>query len=203
MRDANNTVVQLKPGFNIITLEDYPGLKYGFKSTAEDTGECCITRIYLNHFDSSEVTDMSDMFLFMDSLKFIDFTDFDTSNVVDMNGAFNSCYDLEAIDLSRFDTSKVERMDSMFYSCNYECALDLSHFDMSNVKDVEDMFNGNCLIDISNWSLNTAVEENNIFGYGPLNEIGIFVMKNVTEFTRNYFEKIFDAEDDEPENIIT
>lgn len=201
LRDEKETLIQLQPGFNIITIEDYPGLKYGFKSTAKELAyNCCITRIDLSHFDSKEVTDMSFMFFNMADLRFIDFTGFDTSNVENMSGAFCDC-DLESLDLSSFNTSKVKVMAWMFINC--DCPLDLSHFDMRNVKDVDWMLRTYPQkINISNWDLSPNVK-GNIFGCEKLDNSAFLEMKNVSESTIEYLKRFFNEDDDEPENIIT
>lgn len=46
------------------------------------------------------------------------FKDIDTSNVTDMNNMFNYCRSLTSLDLSGWDTSNVIDMNSMFFGCN-------------------------------------------------------------------------------------
>ena len=74
-------------------------------------------------------------------VKQIIFSDFfNTSQVTNMNEMFYGCTDLEGIDLSSFDTSKVETMTRMFHSCRALTKLDLTNFDTSNVIETLQMF---------------------------------------------------------------
>ena len=64
-----------------------------------------------------------------------------TSEVTDMGDMFNGCYSLPEVDLSHFDTKKVTDMNAMFaYSSLSE--LDLSSFDTHNVINMNQMFDG-------------------------------------------------------------
>ncbi len=64
-----------------------------------------------------------------------------TSEVTDMGDMFDGCYSLPEVDLSHFDTKKVTDMVAMFaYSSISE--LDLSSFDTHNVINMNQMFDG-------------------------------------------------------------
>ena len=65
---------------------------------------------------------------------------FNTSQVTDMSEMFFGCTDLESVNLSAFDTSKVENMIRMFHSCRAITKLDLTNFDTSNVTETLQMF---------------------------------------------------------------
>ena len=98
----------------------------------------------LEHFDTSQVTNMSWMFHSTGSLTNLDLSNFDTSQVTDMSGMFamhaSSVVDFTSLDLSNFDTSQVTDMSWMFYSAHRLTSLDLSSFDTSNVTDMSGMF---------------------------------------------------------------
>ena len=94
----------------------------------------------LDYLNTSEVTDMSGMFLGCSSLTEIDFSHFDTSQVTNMNGMFMECSSLTALDLSSFNTAKVTNMGAMFSDCSSLTTLDLSTFDTSKVTDMSYMF---------------------------------------------------------------
>ena len=105
-----------------------------------------ITTIDLSTIDTSNVTNMYQMFYDCNSLTTLDLGDnFDTSNVTSMNYMFYGCHDLTSLDLGdKFDTSNVTTMKSMFIGCNKLTSLDLGDkFDTSNVTNMEYMFN-NC-----------------------------------------------------------
>ena len=95
----------------------------------------------ITEWDTSNVTDMANMFFGCTSLKSLDLSNFDTSNVTNMIGMFNSCHSLESIDLSSFNnTSNVADISWMFYSCDNLTELNLSNFDTSNVTIMSYMF---------------------------------------------------------------
>ena len=70
------------------------------------------------------------------------FKDVDTSNVTDMRNMFYSCNALTSLDLSGWDTSNVNNMRNMFDSCSALTSLDLSGWNTSNVTDMNNMFGG-------------------------------------------------------------
>lgn len=90
--------------------------------------------------DTSQVTDMSQMFSDCHSLKKIDLSGFKTNKVEDMSKMFSGCSDLKSLDITNFDTSKVTNMNGMFSGCETLEELDLSNFDTTNVKDMNNMF---------------------------------------------------------------
>ena len=67
--------------------------------------------------NTSNVTDMTNMFSTCRGLTSLDVSNFNTSNVTNMNGMFGSCTSLTSLDLSNFDTSKVTSMINMFNGC--------------------------------------------------------------------------------------
>lgn len=93
----------------------------------------------MENFNTSNVTDMSQMFAGTSKLSNLNLSNFDTSNVTDMSDMFRGC-NAETIDLSGFNTSNVLNMSGMFYSCVIE-SIDLTHFDTAKVTDMSDMFN--------------------------------------------------------------
>jgi len=160
--------IRLKKGENVISVEEYPELQYGFSFDEDSDKPNQIENIILNEYDTSNVTDMNHMFegcssleslnlrgfdtsnvtevvcMFKGcrSLKSLDLSSFDTSNVTDMKQMFDGCSSLESLDLSSFDTSNVNYMPWMFCYCESLGSLDLSGFDTSNVTDMRSMFCG-------------------------------------------------------------
>lgn len=92
----------------------------------------------LNNLDTSQVTDMSNMFKSTHKLVSLDLSSLDTSNVKNMSEMFRECY-VTNLDLSNFNTSKVTNMLGMFNGC-HASSINLSSFDTSNVTDMSDMF---------------------------------------------------------------
>lgn len=88
-------------------------------------------------FDTSEYTDMSQMFLDCSNLEVV--PEYDTSNVTSMSFMFQGCHNLETI--PQFDTSNVDYMTSMFRDCTNLATI--PQLDTSNVIFMADMFR-NC-----------------------------------------------------------
>ena len=91
-------------------------------------------------FDTRKVKDMSCMFYNCSSLKSLDISNFNTSEVTDMRGMFEGCIGLTSLDLSHLNTSKVSIMVSMFQSCINLLSVNLSGWDTRNVKSMTQMF---------------------------------------------------------------
>ena len=83
--------------------------------------------------DTSAVKTMEYMFARCESLHTLDLRTFNTSQVTNMGSMFFQSCQLSDLDVSSFDTSQVTNMDWMFYCCNLE-KLDLSSFDTSQVE---------------------------------------------------------------------
>jgi surface protein len=83
----------------------------------------------IEYLNTSEVIDMSLMFMEQRVLTSIDLSHFDTSKVLNMDSMFESCSGLTSLDLSHFDTSNVINMRDMFIACTNLTYLDLSSFD--------------------------------------------------------------------------
>ena len=99
-----------------------------------------LTTLNLKDFDTSNVTDMTEMFAGCKALTSLDLSSFDTSKVTDMTGMFSNCSSLTSLDVSKFDTSKVTDMSYMFYYCSSLTSLDLSSFYTSDVTNMSSMF---------------------------------------------------------------
>ena len=125
-----------------------------------------LTSLDLSSFDTSNVTNMNSMFWICKSLTSLDLSSFDTSKTDDMAEMFNGCSGLKSLDLSSFDTSNVNYMGLIFGSCSSLTSLDLSNFNTSNVKDMDDMFNG-CSgltsLDLSGWNMSNVTYMNQMF----------------------------------------
>ena len=96
----------------------------------------------IENFNTSNVTNMSNMFYGCTVLSSLDVSNFNTSNVTNMSSMFSSCKSLTTLNLSNFNTSNVTNMRYMFFSCKSLITLDLSSFDTRKVTDISYMFNG-------------------------------------------------------------
>jgi surface protein len=153
-----------------------------------------LTSVEFNGLDTSEVTDMRQLFSQCESLEEVSLNDLsDTSNVQYMHGMFshcnklkkismdkistasskemsfmfNACAGLEELSLGNFNTSNVETMDQMFGGCNKLKSLDLSGFDTSEVKDMSCMFSGCFLLqslNIGSFDTSNVTNMRDMFG---------------------------------------
>ena len=125
-----------------------------------------LTTIDLSNFDTSNVTDMSNMFVECSNLTSLDVSGFNTGNVTDMHQMFYNCKNLTSLDVSNFDTSNVTNMNYMFSRCSGLTSLDLSNFDTGNVTNMSGMFNEcNNLtsLDLSNFDTSNVTNMSNMF----------------------------------------
>nr|WP_318766386.1 BspA family leucine-rich repeat surface protein [Lactiplantibacillus carotarum] len=105
-----------------------------------------ITNYDFKYFDTSHVTNMSNMFVFSRGFVNIDVSNFDTSKVQNMHGMFQALDGLETVNLANLNTSQVTDMSSMFNGDDQLTGLDLSSFDTSRVTDMSSMFAGTYLM---------------------------------------------------------
>ena len=106
-------------------------------------GACVgLTNLDVSNFNTSQVTNMFGMFSYCENLPSLDFSHWDTSQVTNMSAMFSNCYGLTSLDLSSFDTSQVTDMSEMFDFCESLKSLDVSHFNTSKVTDMACMFRG-------------------------------------------------------------
>ena len=125
-----------------------------------------ITSIDFTNYDTSNVTNMSNMFSGCSSLTSLDVSGFDTSKVTMMDYMFSDCPSLTSLDVSGFDTSNVTNMDSMFYNCTSLTSLDVSSFDTSKVTNMRNMFSyckALTNLDISGFGTSNVIYMDDIF----------------------------------------
>ena len=101
-----------------------------------------LTSLDLSSFNTANVTGMYNMFNDCSGLTSLNVSKFDTANVTGMCGMFNGCSGLTSLDLSSFNTANVTNMGNMFYDCSGLTSLDLSSFNTANVTGMEYMFYG-------------------------------------------------------------
>ena len=94
----------------------------------------------IEYLNTSQVTDMHNMFYNCYHLQTTDFSGFDTRKVKDMSYMFYNCGSLKSLDISNFNTSEVTNMRGMFYHCIGLTSLDLSHLNTSKVSIMISMF---------------------------------------------------------------
>lgn len=123
---------------------------------------------FSHEIDTSNVTNMSEMFYQCESLEELDIGGFKTNNVVYMNHMFYMCKSLKSLDVTHFNTSKVVTMEAMFLGLKSATSLKVSSssFDTSNVTDMTYMFD-QCesleSLDLSNFNTSRVSYMNDMF----------------------------------------
>ncbi len=141
----DNSVVGWLDGTTYYVSTQNKGQKVVFNpnSSSMFSEQSKITSIQLNNVDTSNVTDMHNMFYGCNNLESIDLSNLDTSKVTDMSKMFYDCQKLQSLDLSKLDTSSVTTMEAMFYECDALTSLDLSKLNTSSVTNMSEIF-ANC-----------------------------------------------------------
>ena len=94
----------------------------------------------IEYLNTSQVTDMQNMFYECLRLRTTDFSGFDTRKVKDMSYMFSKCNSFTSLDISNFNTSEVTNMGHMFEGCIGLTSLDLSHLNTAKVVYMPAMF---------------------------------------------------------------
>ena len=125
-----------------------------------------LSSLDVSHFNTQKVTDMREMFSGCRALSSLDVSHFNTQNVTDMLLMFYGCSGLTSLDLSNFNTQNVTNMGYMFSGCSGLPSLDVSHFNTQNVTDMREMFRG-CSglpsLDLSNFNTQNVTGMSGMF----------------------------------------
>ena len=130
--------------------------RYGISSVNFDTGVVFrgdvssmfanspnLTSVIFNGIDTTDLTDISDMFSGCGVLAAAVFEkDVYTPRLSDMSGMFSGCRNLSTVKLGYLDTRNVLSMRDMFSGCSKLAALDITAFDTASVTDMSGMFSG-------------------------------------------------------------
>ena len=147
-----------------------------------------VRTLNLSSFDTSKVTDMSGMF-YESQATTLDLSSFNTSKVTNMSDMF-SWSKVKTLDLSSFNTSRVTSMGGMFIDSQVK-TLDLSNFDTSNVTEMWRMFDGAQATKIVLSSFNTSNVTNmwQMFSKSHVNNLDLsnFNTSKVTDMNRMFW----------------
>ena len=120
----------------------------------------------IEYLNTSQVTDMHNMFSECSHLQTTDFSGFDTRKVKDMSYMFHNCGSLKSLDISNFNTSEVTDMRGMFDGCTGLTSLDLSHLNTSKVSVMASMFQS-CInllsVNLSGWDTRNVISMTSMF----------------------------------------
>ena len=143
--------------------------------------------INLSGFDTSNVVDMSYMFWGASSLTGLNLNSFNTSNVTNMGGMFDYAKSLINLNIDNFNTSKVTDMNYMFSNTKSLKSLNLKKFNTSNVISMSYIFSGSGLtsLDVSNFDTSKVKYMDSMFAGLNLNSLDLsnFNTGNVTNMS--------------------
>ena len=166
------------------------GEGYGYPNTNKYSN---LSNVNLDDFNTSNVEDMSYMFMGLSNLSSLNIASLDTSNVINMKSMFKNDKSIKNLDLSTFNTSNVEDMNSMFCGTSTLSTLDLSSFNTSKVKDMALMFFGlNAMANIDIHSFDTSSVEDMSWmfaGMKSLSNLNLqsFITNNVVSMRGMFF----------------
>jgi surface protein len=128
----------------------------------------------ISNWNTGKVTNMQAMF-YNSYLSSINVSGWDTGNVTTMNNMFAYCSQLYELDLSNFYTGSVTDMTRMFYSCGGLNYLYISSWDTGSATNMSYMFSDSGLysLDLSGWYNTYNVQDMSYMfsGCGSLNEL--------------------------------
>ena len=154
--------------YNLKTIQGLENLDTSQVTNMSEMFYYCesLTDLDVSHFDTSQANDMSEMFYMCKSLNSLDVSRLDTSQVTNMSEMFEDCKNLTSLDVSHFNTENVTNMNSIFENCGNLTSLDLSNFNTSQVTNMSWMFDscGNLTsLDLSNFNTSQVVNMMNMF----------------------------------------
>ena len=166
---ANSNSRYLFSGFSKLeTIEGFEYLDTSDVTNMRDMFADCkaLTSLDLSHFDTSNVVNMYSMFIGCSALTHLNLSSFHTEQVSDMSFMFENCRNLVTLDLSNFSDEKAVNMRNMFNGCNSLQNLNISNFKTQSVKDMAYMFDG-CSsltsLDVSNFHTSSVTSMRSMF----------------------------------------
>lgn len=184
-----NAIREKKGTTESIVAEDFPSeiesISGGEETVLPDGikfKESTFSSIDLSNADTSNITDMSNMFYGCASLTSMDLgSNFKTSNVTTIQHMFYGCTSLTSINFNNFNTQNITSMGSMFYGCTALTSVNFGNINTSNVTNLNMLF-------FSCTSLRT-VNMSNIDTSSVTNIRGLFnLCSNLTEIDISNFD---------------
>ena len=151
-----------------------------------------VIEVDFSNFDCSNLVSLNSIFFSCISLERVNFENCDTSKVVDVSYMFSECYSLTSLDLHNFNTSSVTFMDYMFSGCKNLVYLNLDNFNTSNTYSMKYMFyDCRSLTSLNLLHFNTlhVISMNGMFSYCEnLSDLKIY---NFNTTALSYLENMF------------
>ena len=158
-----------------------------------------IKRLNASCFDTSKITNMSNMFNYCSSLTTLDVSGWDTSQVTNMYGMFFKCALLTTLDASGWDTSKVTNNGGMFAICT-------SLTSIIGDKSLEDVENG--IVALKGTKINLSIGSSGKLRYSSMLALtkGLADLTGQTaqtiSFNRNAWNNMFNDDDTTPTSDV-
>lgn len=161
------------------------------KAYVKALGNSGATTIDLRGFDFNKVTDLSNWFANMPSVKSIDLSGVDLSHVTNINDMFYNDPNLESVNLSGAKFGNITTANSVFNSDPKLTTVNMSGTDLSQVHGANAWFSGDsALTDLDFSNVTFPAELTNTFLYANndnLKNVNLAGAKNVTaDFLRAY-----------------
>lgn len=193
----SSTLINLNPGINILTVEKYPELKYGFYPKQVGGGvmspnaNCqSILEIDMSHYDASEIESTELMFGDMLALRKVNLSNVKFSNVRNMDRMFARCLSLNEIiinNIHTFSSDVLASSNGMFFMAISIRSLGMSYFGGKSLKSAIRMFaEMEALeeLDLSGWNLRGVdagnIEESLFEGCKNLKKIYMYGCNDLT-----------------------
>jgi surface protein len=123
-----------------------------------------LERLDVSHFNTSNVTSMSNTFYGNSNLISLNLGNIDTSKVTNMLQLFTGCTKLTTLDVSHLDTSSCTTIGGMFKQCPIT-ELKVENFNTSKCKNMNDVFS-ECAVtslDLSKWNSEIVTSSSGMF----------------------------------------
>ena len=120
----------------------------------------------LEYLDTSNTTDMNDMFYHCFNVQALNIANWDVSNVESMRFMFYNCMQLSSLKIFKLTDSRVLLMESMFSNCWNLQSLDVADWNVSNVTDMSNMFLS-CqrlsFLNVADWNVSNVTNMKGMF----------------------------------------
>ena len=149
-----------------------------------------ITEIKFLNFDTSLITDISNLFENCYSLISVDISNLNINNVNLTRNMFYNCINLTSFNLSKVDLSKIINMDKLFYNCKNLKYINLLNFTNKESPSKKDIFYGI----ITNTEIN--IDKNKASSiYNLANNIPNFItLRKLEQISNNIIESNIEEE---------
>ncbi|WP_270749096.1 BspA family leucine-rich repeat surface protein, partial [Lactobacillus amylovorus] len=160
------------------------------KAYVKALGNSGATTIDLRGFDFNKVTDLSNWFANMPSVKSIDLSGVDLSHVTNINDMFYNDPNLESVNLSGVKFGNVTKANAVFYGDAKLTDVDMSGVDLSHVNGANAWFKGDSnltTVDFSNVTFPDKFTNTFAHADGKLKNVNLTGAENVpADFLRAY-----------------